>query len=213
MVAPRNWKDADRVEATREFLSQPPPRRAAIRDLMTELLSPDPFASRYAADLARRVSAREPGILRRHADVLIGLAAEIPREQWPARGYVTLAAALNARTHGQRMRLAPLVRAMVEDERIALRAIALEAFAILAQAEPELRDEVLILLERSRRAPEPAVRCRALRMLPQLLAAEIETRSRSAIRRPERRGRMSLQGTGAGPTRSSRRCARPQISG
>ena len=168
MCVPRSWKDADGVAATRDFLGQPPPRRAAIRGLMTELLSPDPFACRCAADLARRVSAREPGILGLHADVLCGLAAELPPEQWQARGYVTLAAALNARTHGQRIRLAPLVRAMVEDERIALRAIALEAFAILALAEPELRDEVLMLLERSRRAPEPAVRCRALRMLPLL---------------------------------------------
>jgi hypothetical protein len=161
----------------RDFLGQPPPRRAAIRGLMAELLSPDPFASRCAADLARRVSAREPGILRRHADVLIGLAAELPPEQWQARGYVTLAAALNARTHQQRMRLTPLVRSLAQDERIALRAIALEAFAILAQNEPELRDEVMLLLERSRRAPEAAVRCRALRMLPLLLACEIEARS------------------------------------
>jgi hypothetical protein len=195
MVTPRSWKNADGVAATREFLSQPPPRRAAIRGLMTELLSPDPFAVRCAADLARRVSAREPGILRGYADVLAGLAAELTPEQWQARSYVTLAAALNALTHGQRMRLTPLVRSLVEDERIAVRAIGLEAFAFLAQAEPELRDEVLPLLERSRRAPEAAVRCRALRMLPLLLAAEIEAAS------------------GAGTSRSARREVRPQISG
>lgn len=194
MVTPRSWKDADGVAATRDFLGQSPPRRAAIRGLMTELLSPDPFACRCAADLARRVSAREPGILRRHADVLAGLAAELPPEQWQARGHVTLAAALNAHTHAQRIRLAPLVRAMVEDERIALRAIALEAFSILALAEPELRDEALPLLERSRRAP-PALRSRARRMLPLMLAAEIEATS------------------GAGARRSSRREVRPQISG
>jgi hypothetical protein len=183
MVTPRSWKDADGVAAMRDFLGQPPPRRAAIRGLMEELLSPDPFASRCAADLARRVSAREPGILRRHADVLIGLAAELPPEQWQARGYVMLAAALNAGTRGQRMRLAPLVRSLAEDQRIALRAIALEAFAILAQNEPELRDEVMPLLERSRRAPEAAVRCRARRMLPLLLASEIEGRSGAGRRR------------------------------
>jgi hypothetical protein len=186
MVTPRSWKNADGVAATRDFLSLPPPRRAAIRGLMTELLSPDPFACRCAADLARRVSAREPGILWHHADVLAGIAAELPPEQWQARGHVTLAAALNASTHGQRMRLVPLVRAMVDDERIALRAIALEAFAILAQAEPELRDEVTQLLERSRRAPEPAVRCRALRMLPLLLAAETEAWSGAGRRRSKR---------------------------
>jgi hypothetical protein len=60
----RSWKDADGVAATRDFLRQPPPRRAAIRDLMTSLLSGDSFTSRCAADLARRVSARELGILR-----------------------------------------------------------------------------------------------------------------------------------------------------
>jgi hypothetical protein len=186
MVTPRSWKDADGVAAMRDFLGQPTPRRAAIRGLMTELLSPDSFACRCAADLARRVSDREPGVLRRHADLLAGLAAELPPEQWQARGYVTLAAALNARTHGQRMRLEPLVRAMVEDERIALRAIALEAFAILAQAEPELRDEVLLLLERSRRAPEAALRCRARRMLPLLLASEIEARPGAGRLKPKR---------------------------
>jgi hypothetical protein len=195
MVTPRSWKNADGVAATREFLSHAPPRRAAIRGLMAELLSADPFAVRCAADLARRVSAREPVILQQYADVLAGLAAELPPEQWQARGYVALAAALNARTHGQRMRLAPIVRSLVEDERIAVRAMGLEAFAILGIAEPELRDEVLPLLERSRRAPEPAIRCRALRMLPQLLAAEIEGAS------------------GAGTRRSSLRVVRPQISG
>jgi hypothetical protein len=176
MVIPRCWKDADAVAAMRDFLSQPPPRRFAIRGLMTELLSPDPFACRCAADLARRVSAREPGILRRHADVLAGLAAELPPEQWQARGYVALAAALNAGAHGQRMRLAPLVRSLVEDERIAVRAMGLEAFAILAQAEPELRDEAMLLLECSRRAPEAALRSRARRMLPLFLSSEIEAR-------------------------------------
>ena len=79
MVVPRSWKDADGVAAMRDFLSQPPPRKAALRDLMTELLSPSPYARRCAADLARRVSAREPGILGKYASVLIDLVAELPR--------------------------------------------------------------------------------------------------------------------------------------
>src|SRR5271157_4640141 len=151
MVVPRSWREADGRAAMRDFLCQPPPRRAATRDLMTELLSPNPFARRCAADLARRVSAREPGILRKYADVLIDLVAELPMDQWQARGYVTLSAALNTSTRAQRMRLANMVRSLIQDERIAIRAIALEAFAILAAAEPELRDEAMMLLERSRR--------------------------------------------------------------
>ena len=177
MVIPRSWKDADGVAAAREFLSQKPPRRAAIRDLMTALLSPDRFTRRCAADLARRVSAREPGILRAYASVLIDLLAELPLEEWQARGYVTLAAALNATTRAQRMSLAVYVRALVEDPRNALRAIALEALAILAAVEPELREEAVPLLERCRREGTFAMRCRAKRMLPSLLAAEIDSRA------------------------------------
>jgi hypothetical protein len=115
-----------------DFLRQRPPRRAAIRDLMKELLADNPYGRRCAADLARLVSVREPGILHKYADALIDLVAELPGDQWQARGYLTLAAALNASTHAQRMRLTLLVRAIVEDERIALRAIALEAFVTLA---------------------------------------------------------------------------------
>ena len=175
MLVPRSWKDAEGVAAMRDFLRRPPPRKAAIRDLMTELLSPNPYACRCAADLARRVSAREPGILGKYAGVLIDLVAELPPEQWQARGYVTLAAALNAATCAQRMRLAPLVRALVDDERNAVRAMALEALAILAVAEPELREEVMILLEHARREGTCAMRSRARRMLPALLEAELKT--------------------------------------
>ncbi|MGA2650535.1 MAG: hypothetical protein ABSF28_08425 [Terracidiphilus sp.] len=160
------------MAAMREFLCHPPPRRAAIRELMKELLSDSPYAARCAADLARLVSAREPGILGQYGDVLIDLAAEFPVEQWQARGYVTLAAALNASNHAQRMRLAVLVRALAEDERNALRAIALEAFAILAAAEPKLREEAVAVLELARRDGTAAMRMRARRMLLVLMAAE-----------------------------------------
>jgi len=172
MLVQRGWKIADGVAAARDFLATPPPRRAAARDLMRELLSENPFEQRCAADLARRVSASEPGILKKYASVLIDLAADFPLDRWQERGYVTLAAALNASTRSERMRLALLVRAMLQDERIALRAIALEAFSILAAAEPELRDEAMVLLENSRRASVPAIRLRARRMLLLLLSAE-----------------------------------------
>jgi hypothetical protein len=172
MIVPRSWKDADGVAATRELLSQAPPRRAALRDLMAEVLSENAYARRCATDLARRVSAREPGILRQYADVLIDLIAELPLEQWQARGYVALAAALNASTTAQRRRLAAPVRAMIEDERIAVRAMALEAFALLAVAEPALRDEAMALLELARRDESCALRSRSKRMLLAMLAAE-----------------------------------------
>lgn len=158
----------------REFLLAPPPRRAAIRDLMAELLSPNPFSRRCAADLARRVCAQEPGMLGKFAGVFIDLLAELPANEWQTRGYVALTAALNASTRAERMNLAVLVRPLIEDERIAVRAMALEAFAILGAAEPELRDETMFLLERYRCDPTPAMRCRARRMALLLLESEVE---------------------------------------
>ncbi|MGA2349727.1 MAG: hypothetical protein ABSF70_04770 [Terracidiphilus sp.] len=165
MAQARSWRDADGRAAMRDFLGQPPPRRAAIRDLMKELLSENPFARRCAADLARRVSEREPGILRAYAGVLIDLVAQIPLDQWQTRGYLMLAAAQNAWTRAERMSLATLARSMIDDERIALRAIGIEAFATVAAAEPELRDEAMFLLEGYRRDGVPALRSRARRML------------------------------------------------
>jgi hypothetical protein len=171
MVVARSWKVADGVAAMHDFLRPPPPRRAAIRDLINALLSPDRFTRRCAADLARRVSAQEPGILRQYADVLIELVAEIPREEWQARGWVTLAAALSASTHPQRTRLALLLRSLLKDERIATRAMALEAFAVLAAAEPKLRNEAMQLIERARNDESVAMRIRARRMLLPLMAS------------------------------------------
>jgi hypothetical protein len=170
MITPRCWKDADAEAATREFLLKPQPRRAAIRELMKAMFSPDPYARRCAADLARRVSAREPGLLSNYADLFIELLVETPLDQWQSRGYLTLAAALNATNRRQRIHFSALVRALLEDERVAIRAIALEAFAILAIAEPELQDEALLRLEAARHDRTPALRSRARRMLPQLAA-------------------------------------------
>jgi hypothetical protein len=175
MHIPRGWTNADAVAATREFLSQPPPRKAAIRDLMRVLLADDPYARRCAADVARRISAREPGILCAYTPVLIDLLTELPDKQWQARGYLTLAAVLNAGTHAQRMQLALYVRSLVDDPRNALRAIALEALGILAAAEPELLEEAVPLLDRARREGTCAMRCRAKKMLPVLLAAEMDS--------------------------------------
>ncbi len=171
MWIPRGWKEADSVAATRDFLRQKPPRRAATRDLVKELLSPEAFARRCAADLARRVSAREPGLLKNYADVLIDLVCELGDDEWQARGYIAMAAALNTATPAQRKRLGALLRVMVRDPRVGVRAMTLEALANLAIADASLREEVLELLENASGSPICCMRMRARRMLPELLMA------------------------------------------
>jgi hypothetical protein len=179
MCIPRSWTNGDGEAAMREFLRQRPPRRAAMRDLICELKSSEPFMRRCAADLARRVSARAPGILRQHAGVLIDLAAGLGDEEWQARGYAAVAAALNAATHTERMRLAGLLRPMLKDKRIAVQAMALEAFATVAVVEPRLRAAAIPLLEGALREGRCARQLRARRMLPLLLAAGGDAGKRS----------------------------------
>jgi len=97
-------------------------------------------------------------------------------EEWQARGYVIVAAAHNALTRPQRLRLLPLVRARLAEDRIAVRAMALEAFAVLAASEPDLRDEAMLMLEDARHSSDFALRARARLMLPLILQAEIRSR-------------------------------------
>jgi hypothetical protein len=170
---PRPWKSSDAAAADREFFTRP--RRSAVRDLMQALCSGDPYQHRCAAEVARLVSRRTPALLAAYADLLTEVAAEWPEEEWQARGYVLVAAALNATSRTGRMRLLPLVRSRLEEDRIAVRAMAIEAFAILAAAEPELREEALAFLETQRHSGDFALRARARLMLPMLLKAESPT--------------------------------------
>lgn len=179
MPGPRGWKNADAVAAMRDFLSQPLPRRAAVRDLIHEIQSQDPSMLRCAADVARRVSACEPGILKMHAGLLIDLISRLSEGEWQTRGYFIQAASLNVSTHDERMRLTRLLRPMARDKRIAVRAVALEALGIIAAAEPQLHREVLPLLEEASRERRGAMQCRSRRVLPAVLEAAEKVRQKT----------------------------------
>jgi hypothetical protein len=166
----RNWRSTDAAAAASEFFKRA--RKSAIRELMRELCSEDPYDHRCAAELARLVSRRKPGVLAEYADLLAEVAAEFPAEEWQARGYVLVAAALNAMTPAQRQRLLPLVRARLAEDRIAVRAMALESFEFLAAQEPDLRDEAMAMLEQHRHSTDPAMRARARMMLPVVMRSE-----------------------------------------
>jgi hypothetical protein len=171
---PSQWKSSDASAAAKDFFVGP--RRTAIRDLTRKLCSPDAFNHRCAAEVARLISRREPGILATCSDLLVDIASTLPKEEWQARGYVLVAAAINATTYTQRQRLLPLVRTHLDENRIAVRAMALEAFAFLATRQSSLRDEALEMLEAARHDAAPALRCRAKLMLPILMKAGITQR-------------------------------------
>lgn len=164
------WKSSSAPAAVQKFFTQP--RRLAECRLVRDLLSDQPVAHRRAAEMARLIGMREPGALAPYANLLAAVAAAWPIEEWQARQYALAAAALAAETHPQRMVLVPLVRLRLAENRIAVRAMALEAFALLAIHESELRDEALELLEHARRSSIPALRSRARLMLPLLQKPE-----------------------------------------
>jgi hypothetical protein len=168
---PRPWKSSDAAAAARDFFAKP--RRTAVCELLRELCSDDPFDHRCAAEVARLVSQRKPGVLAPYANLLADVAVTFPLEEWQARGYILVAAAHNAIKRPERTRLLPLVRARLSEDRIAVRAMALEAFALLAAREPELRDEAMEMLESARHDTAPAMRTRARLMLPVLMKADL----------------------------------------
>ncbi len=86
---PRPWKSSDAAAAARDFFTRP--RRTAVRELIRELCSDDPFDHRCAAELARLVSRLQPGVLAAYADLLAEAAVTFPMEEWQARGYVLVA--------------------------------------------------------------------------------------------------------------------------
>jgi len=209
---PRPWKSTDAAAAARDFFNRP--RRAAIRKLIRELCSDVPFDHRCAAELARLVSRREPGALAGYSDLLADVAATYPMEEWQARGYVLVAAAINAMTHAPRMRLLPLVRARLAEDRLAVRAMALEAFAWLAAREAELRDEALEMLEAARHG-EPAMRASAKLMLPVVMKADSVAKrtdtgssrresGRIKLKQPQIRYSKSMAGSARAVVRNAR---------
>lgn len=173
----RPWKSTDAAAAARVFLAacyEGRSRRAAIRELIQQLASRDAYDHRCAAEVARLVSQRRPGVLAGYTELLADAAAAFPDEEWQARGYVMVAAALNARFPAQRRRLLPIVREWLRAEgRTALRAMALEALLVLGARDAAIRDEAMDALEAAQRSPIPALRARARRMVPMVMKAEI----------------------------------------
>lgn len=173
--AESRWRLPESEAAARQVLASARPA-ADVRRLMQEMLSENPLRRRAAANVARLVSLRRPGMLRAYVDLMAELATETPLQEWAGRSYLLLAAALNAANPVQRRKLAELARAMAGEERIAARANALEALSLLAREDRELREEIGAWLEEVGNDTAPALRARVKRLQKQLLRADSASR-------------------------------------
>jgi len=119
-------------------------RSALIRELFGE----DIEVRKRAADVARRISEREPQLLHPYADELAGLLAQLPLEESRTRWHLGLVVPRIAQTQAQRIRAARAVLLLAEDPSNVVRCSAVEGLGTLALADPSYRDHAEAMVER-----------------------------------------------------------------
>ena len=143
--------------------------KAAARALVVELFGEDVEVRKRAADVARRITDRDPAPLRRYVDELAGLLESLPVEESRTRWHLGLVVPRVAHTRMQRLRAARVMSLLAEDESNGVRCSAVEGMGTLALVEASLRDEAEALVEDYLRSGTPAMKCRA-RHVGRLLA-------------------------------------------
>jgi hypothetical protein len=115
--------------------------KAGVRALVRELFGDDVEARKRAADVARRITDRDGGLLERYADELAGLLETLPVAESRTRWHLGLVVPRVARTRMQRLRAARTMGLLAQDESNVVRCSAVEGMGLLALEEPSLRDE------------------------------------------------------------------------
>ena len=132
-----------------------------VSALVRLLFSPNAEVRRHAADAARRVTEKQPDLLRPYADRLLGALAESTGDDWRMLAHTGLVAARIAHTRAQRLRAASLLRPLLHDPSNVVRCTALEGLGLLASLVPDLRAEVQPILEEAVVVGTPGMRHRA----------------------------------------------------
>lgn len=142
------------------------PRQAGV--LVRLLSSADAELRRHAADAARRVTEKQPGLLQPYTDRVLGAFAQSAGDDWRMLAHTGLVAARIAQTRAQRLRAASLLRPLLDDPSNVVRCTAIEGLGLLASLVPELRPKVEPILEEALVYGTPGMRCRARAALGRL---------------------------------------------
>lgn len=135
--------------------------RRAVKALIVAMFGDDAETRKRAADVARRIAERDVAPLKRHADELAGLLAEVPVEESRTRWHLGMVVAKVANTREQRLRAAHLMELLMEDESNVARCSAVEGIGLLAIEEASLREVAEEMIERALREGTLAMKCRA----------------------------------------------------
>jgi len=135
--------------------------RRAVRSLVETMFSEQPELRKRAADVARRITERDPAPLQPFADELAGLLAEVPVEESRTRWHLGLVVARVAHTRDQRLRAARLMELLIGEESNVVRCSSVEGIGLLAAEEPSLRGVAEEMIEQVLRDGTCAMKARA----------------------------------------------------
>jgi hypothetical protein len=135
--------------------------KSSVRSLVREIFGDDVEVRQRAADVARRITEKDPRPLEPYADELAGLLETLPVEESRTRWHLGLVVPRVAHTRMQRLRAARTMSLLGQDESNVVRCSAVEGLGLLAIREPSLRDEGEEMVERFLREGTLAMKSRA----------------------------------------------------
>jgi HEAT repeat protein len=156
----RSLGQANRVAAL--ILGQP----KRFPELLECLWCDDPVVRMRAADAAEKISAQRVELLHPFKAELLGLAGETSQQE--LRWHLALMIPRLRLTHAERQRAIALLKEFLSDRSSIVKTCALQGLAELAEGIPELRSEVIGLMEQASRMGTPAMKARARKLLPRL---------------------------------------------
>jgi len=135
-------------------------------ELLECLWSDDPVVRMRAADAAEKISAQRAELLQPFKAELLGLAGETSQQE--LRWHLALMIPRLLLTRAERKRAIALLKELLGDRSSIVKTCALQGLAELAGGNPEIRWEVIGVLEQASRTGTPAMMARARKLLPEL---------------------------------------------
>jgi HEAT repeat protein len=158
---PSVWGLADARHAAAQILGND----ELLKPLLRAIFGRDPVLRHHAADIARRITEKQPDLLAPYTERLLGLFSEIsPKEagdNWRTRAHLGLVIARVAQSRSHRLRAAGLLIPLYYDPSNVVRCTAVEGLGLLARREPGLRPQVQPMIEEALATGTIAMQCRA----------------------------------------------------
>jgi hypothetical protein len=160
------------------------PRR--FPELLECLWCDDPVVRMRAADAAEKISAQRAELPHPFKAELLGRAGETSQQE--LRWHLALMIPRLPLAPTERKRAIALLKEFLSDRSSIVKTCALQGLAELAQGIPELRSEVIGVMERASRTGTPAMKACARKLLPKLRG---RTGAGGRIWRTQKRGSSS----------------------